>query len=110
MLLLLEQDSDRGRLVLPGKAFEFLRAGRPILAVVPRGGAAARFVRETGAGIAVDPANPGEIAEGLARLLGEGVDPCTSCLAPERFERRFLAAELARLFDVVSARAHPQPP
>jgi glycosyltransferase involved in cell wall biosynthesis len=103
VLLLLEQDSDRGRLVLPGKAFEYLRAGRPILAVVPRGGAAARFVRETGAGIAVDPSNPAEIAEALARLLGGGAEPSPSVVSAARYERRVLTAELARLFDGVLA-------
>jgi glycosyltransferase involved in cell wall biosynthesis len=103
VLLLLEQDSDRGRLVLPGKAFEYLRAGRPILAVVPRGGAAARFVRETGAGIAVDPANPREIADGLARLLDGEVESRQTDASAARYERRVLTAELARLFDVVLA-------
>jgi glycosyltransferase involved in cell wall biosynthesis len=106
VLLLLEQDSDRGRLVLPGKAFEYLRAGRPILAVVPRGGAAARFVRETGAGLAVDPSRPAEIADALARLLAAGWAASASPVPPARYERRVLAAELAALFDaVIAARA-----
>jgi glycosyltransferase involved in cell wall biosynthesis len=103
VLLLLEQDSDRGRLVLPGKVFEYLRAGRPILAVVPRGGAAARFVRETGAGIAADPASPADIAEGLARLLGGIETPRRPEATAAPFERRVLAAELAAVFDAVSA-------
>ncbi len=108
MLLLLEQDSDRGRLVLPGKAFEYLRADRPILAVVPKGGAAARFVRETGAGIAVDPARPEEIAEGLARLLdGEPARPRPAASA-EPYERRILTAALARLFDSVLTLRQPR--
>ena len=103
VLLLLEQDSDRGRLVLPGKAFEYLRAGRPILAVVPRGGAAARFVRESGAGIAVDPSSPTEIAEALARLLNGEAWPCPSVASAAPYERRVLTAELAALFDAVLA-------
>ena len=103
VLLLLEQDSDRGRLVLPGKAFEYLRAGRPILAVVPRGGAAARFVRETGAGIAVDPSNPTEIAEALARLLHGEAWPSPPVASAAPYERRVLTAELAALFDAVLA-------
>jgi glycosyltransferase involved in cell wall biosynthesis len=103
VLLLLEQDSDRGRLVLPGKAFEYLRAGSPILAVVPRGGAAARLVRETGAGIAVDPSSPTEIAEALARLLDGDAWSCPSVASAARYERRVLTAELAALFDAVLA-------
>jgi glycosyltransferase involved in cell wall biosynthesis len=108
VLLLLEQDSDRGRLVLPGKAFEYLRAGRPILAVVPRDGAAARFVRETGAGIAVDPSSPAEIAEGLARLLDGVAGSCPTAASAARYERRALTAELARIFDTVLAARSPQ--
>lgn len=102
VLLLLEQDTDRGRLVLPGKVFEYLRAGRPILAVVPRGGAADRFVRETGAGLVVDPSDPAAIAEGLARLLGGDAGPRPAAAAAP-YERRALTAELARVFDSILA-------
>ena len=35
--------------------FEYLAAGRPILAVVPPDGAAAELIRETGAGVVVAP-------------------------------------------------------
>ena len=56
VLLLLVPDADgRGRGVLSGKVFEYLAAGRPILAVVPPDGAAADLVRETGAGVVVAP-------------------------------------------------------
>ena len=55
-LLLLIPDADgRGRGVLSGKVFEYLAAGRPILAVVPPDGAAAELVREAGAGPVVAP-------------------------------------------------------
>lgn len=69
VLLLLEQNSDRGRLILPGKVFEYLRAGPPILALVPPGGAADRLVRSLDAGLSVDPARPEAVAEALVRLL-----------------------------------------
>ena len=55
-LLLLVPDADgRGRGVLSGKVYEYLAAGRPILAVVPPDGAAAELVRATGSGIVVAP-------------------------------------------------------
>jgi glycosyltransferase involved in cell wall biosynthesis len=55
-LLLLIPDADgRGKGVLSGKVFEYLAAERPILAVVPSDGAAADLIRETGAGVVVDP-------------------------------------------------------
>jgi glycosyltransferase involved in cell wall biosynthesis len=55
-LLLLVPDADgRGKGVLSGKVFEYLAAGRPILAVVPPEGAAAELIRETEAGMVVAP-------------------------------------------------------
>ena len=55
LLLLIPDASGRGRGVLSGKVFEYLAAGRPILAVVPPDGAAAELIRETGAGVVVAP-------------------------------------------------------
>ena len=68
-LLLLVPDADgRGRGVLSGKVFEYLAAGRPILAVVPPDGAAAELIRETGAGVVVAPDDVEGIGEALAGL------------------------------------------
>lgn len=53
LLLLIPESGGRGRGVLTGKIYEYLAAERPILAVVPPDGAAARLVRETGAGTVV---------------------------------------------------------
>ena len=53
LLLLIPESGGRGRGVLTGKIYEYLAAERPILAVVPPDGAAARLVRDTGAGTVV---------------------------------------------------------
>jgi glycosyltransferase involved in cell wall biosynthesis len=55
LLLLVPEAGGRGRGVLSGKVFEYLAAGRPILAAVPPDGAAAELIRETGAGVVVAP-------------------------------------------------------
>jgi glycosyltransferase involved in cell wall biosynthesis len=55
LLLLIPDAGGRGRGVLSGKVFEYLAAGRPILAVVPPQGAAAELIRATGAGVVVAP-------------------------------------------------------
>ena len=55
LLLLVPEADGRGKGVLSGKVFEYLAAGRPILAVVPPDGAAAKLVRETRSGMVVAP-------------------------------------------------------
>ena len=75
VLLLLIPDADgRGRGVLSGKVFEYLAAGRPILAVVPPDGAAAELIHETGAGIVVAPDDVPGIGEALRGLHARFVD------------------------------------
>ena len=59
LLLLIPEAGGRGRGVLSGKVFEYLAAERPILAAVPPDGAAARLIRETGAGVVAPPDDVG---------------------------------------------------
>ena len=65
LLLLVPDAGGRGKGVLSGKVFEYLAAGRPILAVVPPDGAAAELIRETGAGTIVAP----DDVEGMTQAL-----------------------------------------
>jgi glycosyltransferase involved in cell wall biosynthesis len=112
ILLLIEQDSDRGRLILPGKIFEYLRAGKPILGLVPASGAAARLIRSCGAGVVADSSDPESVARAIARLAGPaGPEKAAGeALRPvpraeiEGFERRSLTRSLALLLDRVSTR------
>ena len=67
-LLLLPEAAGRGAVVPSGKIFEYLAAERPILAAVPPDGAAAKLVRETGAGIVVAPEDDKGIREALLGL------------------------------------------
>jgi glycosyltransferase involved in cell wall biosynthesis len=67
-LLLLPDAAGRGKVVPSGKIFEYLAAERPILAAVPTDGAAAKLVRETGAGIVVGPEDEKGIREALVGL------------------------------------------
>ncbi len=55
LLLLIPEAGGRGRGVLSGKVFEYIAAGRPVLALVPPDGAAADLLRATGAGVVVAP-------------------------------------------------------
>lgn len=50
LLLLIEINSEETRGIIPGKVFEYLAAGRPILAVGPENWDVERILEETGAG------------------------------------------------------------
>ena len=102
VLLLMEHASERGALILPGKIFEYLRAGRPILGLLPRG-AAWDLIDRLGAGRTYLPAD----VEGCASALGAWFDEFAAggaiesrvpaqALAP--FERRALARRWAGFF------------
>jgi glycosyltransferase involved in cell wall biosynthesis len=68
LLLLIPDAGGRGKGVLSGKVFEYLAAGRPILAVVPPDGAAAELIREAGAGVVVAPDDVDGMKAALADL------------------------------------------
>ena len=59
----------RGRFVVTTKIFEYLAAGRPILASVPENGAAAELLRQTGAGVVAPPDDVDAIADALSGLV-----------------------------------------
>jgi glycosyltransferase involved in cell wall biosynthesis len=58
---------------LPGKLFEYLACGRPIIALAD-GNAAARIVEETGTGIVVPPCDPAAIAGAIRSALRGDLD------------------------------------
>jgi glycosyltransferase involved in cell wall biosynthesis len=70
LLLLIPDAAGRGKGVLSGKVFEYLASERPILAVVPPDGAAARLIEEIGAGVVVPPEDVDAIKDALVELHG----------------------------------------
>ena len=68
LLLLIPEAGGQGRGVLSGKVFEYIAAQRPILALVPPDGAAARLLRDTGVGVVVAPEDVDGIREALVDL------------------------------------------
>jgi glycosyltransferase involved in cell wall biosynthesis len=101
-LLLMPEVPGRGSGVIAAKVFEYLAAERPILAAVPPDGAAARLIRETGAGVVAPPddveALKAALAELHARFTNGGLPGVE---IPERtryrLSRRARAEELAEL-------------
>jgi glycosyltransferase involved in cell wall biosynthesis len=68
LLLLIPEADGRGRGVLSGKVFEYIAAERPILAVVPPDGAAAKLVQDTGAGVVAASDDVDAIRSALVEL------------------------------------------
>jgi glycosyltransferase involved in cell wall biosynthesis len=54
VLLLLINDTPNAKGILTGKFFEYMNAGRPILAIGPKGGEADQILKETGTGQLID--------------------------------------------------------
>lgn len=104
VLILLQTIGD-GQDVISGKAFEYLHAGKPIIAVVDPGGGDAWLMRETAAGEVAPWTDIDAVAAAFRRawqawrerrVTGTGGRPYPSATA---FSRRNLTAQLAQLFD-----------
>lgn len=107
VLLLLRVHGPGYEVAVPGKFFEYLAAGRPVLAFLGPG-EAADLVRESG-GWVVDPDDESGAARAFTRLLRgerpEG-DPKTLRAMAERYRRDRIAAQLAGHLDELVARVH----
>ena len=106
LLLLVPDAGGRGKGVLSGKVFEYIAAGRPILAVVPPDGAAADLVRETGSGVVVAPDDVDGIRAALVELharFANGGLPSVELATrdEERLSRRARVEEMAALLRAV---------
>ena len=94
---------------IAGKLFEYLRAGKPIMAITPPGGETGRTISETAGGWSVDPGDRDGIRELLCRIHRE-MRSGVNTFAPkgekiQAFERSRLAARIAALIQEV---AHPR--
>jgi glycosyltransferase involved in cell wall biosynthesis len=104
-VLLLLQASDDTRALIPAKAFEYLRIGRPILALTLPG-ATAELLHEQSNCFTVDPADKGSLAAAMAALHTSWSDRCGTAAANhlERYERRNLTQELSTVLNMATSR------
>ncbi len=84
---------------LPGKLFEYMASGKPVLALSPKGGEVDRLLDETGTGWCVPHDDPAAIGAMLLRAVDSARNPAAlpriDWEAVRRFERPRVAAELA---------------
>lgn len=96
---------------VPGKLYEYMGTGRPILAAVPADSEVARILGDTGGALRVDPDDVEGVTQVIARLCaGNGVQGL-SARRPDRLERYTRAAttqQLAAVFSQVLAARRKQ--
>ena len=93
---------------LPTKLLEVMAAGRPVVAALR--GTAARLIRETGAGIVVDPGDAAALARAFAELAGDRARVLRAgragrACAEQRFGRQTAVDSWERLLRAVVASA-----
>ena len=95
-------------LQIPGKTYEYLRAGRPILALTSAG-ALADLLRRTRGGWVVDPADAAGVTQALREAYrcwrDGGACPQADPRLVQAFDRRVLAGQFADLFETAAGRA-----
>ena len=102
------QQGERRSLIVPGKTYEYLASGRPILGCLPEGDAR-ELVSSYEYGFVAEPCDSESIRRVLTNLYetwtrGRLDLPCTASWLP-RYQRNQLAAKLAEYLDQVSGRA-----
>jgi hypothetical protein len=96
---------------VPAKLYEYMAAGRPVLALAEPGGETAAVVEKSGAGLAVHANDEDAILRGLLGLIGRAT--AWVRVAPDAYDGNRRASEVARLLHsivpdgVVSTRTRP---
>ncbi|OGC04355.1 hypothetical protein A2V82_05775 [candidate division KSB1 bacterium RBG_16_48_16] len=108
--LLIIDDAPANRGILPGKLFEYIGAGRPILALAPDDDAAT-LIKNEKMGIVVPPKDVEAIQAALVdlaeRYQQNQLAFTISTALRRQFERRYLTEKLAKVFDEVSGASAP---
>jgi glycosyltransferase involved in cell wall biosynthesis len=108
LLLLIPFSAGRGVDVTSGKIYEYLAARRPILAAVPPQGAAAKLVRESGAGAVAAPDDSKAIRAALEELVerwrkGKLADVELPPKLVSEIDRKERMREIAELIERIAA-------
>jgi hypothetical protein len=106
-LLLVVDECDESDEVVPGKVYEYIGSGHPLLAVAPEHSAIATLIAETRGGYVAHQSNTTGIAEAFLKLYRDHLSgtrslvPDTAAIA--RYERRNTTGELAGLLDALTS-------
>lgn len=85
--------------IIPGKIFEYLASGRPILGTGPPGGDSAALLKKTSSGTMVDFEDQGLLKEVILDFFSQyGKNETINNPAPEEYSRRYLTARMVEIF------------
>ncbi len=116
LLVLIVDESELSGEIVPGKVFEYIGSGKPVIAFAPEG-AAARVIRSTGAGQVAGPGDArkgGEIIHAFYSDFVEGMSSTESGLfvpdekAIRGFERKEATRKLSLVFNKILERENEQ--
>ncbi|MFQ5641120.1 MAG: glycosyltransferase family 4 protein [bacterium] len=100
--LLIIDDAPVNHGIIPGKVYEYIGAGRPILALAPEG-EVTELIQSNDLGYAIDPGDVSSLREILLKLIAskeQGQNLVKNNRAfQKKFERREQTKELAQIFD-----------
>ncbi|MGI6561505.1 MAG: glycosyltransferase [Clostridia bacterium] len=103
LLLLIEGAGPGGEAFYTGKLFEYMNAGRPIIAVIPGSGVAADLIKESRTGYVADSEDKNQILRMLTNVWqlwkNNKLEYKPDYEVINRFERRNLTCQLAALFN-----------
>ncbi len=85
-----------------GKVYEYLRLGRPILALIPEQGEAAALLRETGGHTIVNPHHREKAVEALHALISRAANKTNAAGRDIPHQRRLQAKKLHELFSTLT--------
>jgi glycosyltransferase involved in cell wall biosynthesis len=103
-LLLVANTTPGAEATVPGKLFEYLAVGRPVLAIAPPASSTADVLHATGGGWLANASSADSIASVLRQAYAER-ERRPNFTEVEKFDRRRLAGDLAAIFDEVNADA-----
>lgn len=104
VLLLLINDTPNAKVILPGKFFEYMASGRPILCIGPHDGDAAQIIKETHSGFVADNSDLEDIIKILTTLY-QNYKENQDTLVPyniAQYSREQLTKVMAQRLDEIS--------
>lgn len=103
ILLLVINDTPNAKVILPGKFFEYMASGRPILCIGPTDGDAAKIIFETGSGFVNDYDDKVSMIEIVKKLYGQYLNNQDYISSDQisHFSREYLTQQMAETLNEI---------